>query len=187
MKIILVLLLFSFLQPGFAAEYHVDRDQKNEVKFISDAPVEDFEGVTPDIDGYMIRRGDTPINDNEFYFQVELNTLDTGIGLRNRHMRDNYLETDKYPRAIFSGSVFEIDTLDTQNYRIHAKGVFALHGVEKPLEVKVMVEENEQNLFVTSQFDIHLKDFDIKVPKLMFVKISEVIDVRLAFHMKRVL
>ncbi len=164
----------------------MDKDQKNEVRFISDAPVKDFEGITSDIDGYMIWRGDTPINDNEFYFQVELNTLDTGIGLRNRHMRDDYLETDKYPRAIFSGTVSKIDTLDTQNYRIHAKGVFVLHGVEKPFDVEVLVEENGQNLLVSSQFDIHLKDFDIKVPKLMFVKISQVINVQLAFHMKSI-
>ncbi|MBK9304990.1 MAG: YceI family protein [bacterium] len=35
---------------------------------------------------------------------VDLAALDTGIGLRNRHMRENHLETDRFPQAVFRGA-----------------------------------------------------------------------------------
>jgi polyisoprenoid-binding protein YceI len=91
-------LLFLF-QFGYciSAEYHVDRKGQNLVKFISDAPLDNFEGTTDNVDGYIVWDGDNPVNNSEFHFEAELSTLDTGIGLRNRHMRENYLETDKYP------------------------------------------------------------------------------------------
>ena len=40
-----------------AGEYHVDKERENQVKFISDAPLEDFEGVTDKIDGYIFWEG----------------------------------------------------------------------------------------------------------------------------------
>ncbi|MBN1998224.1 YceI family protein, partial [candidate division KSB1 bacterium] len=96
-----VLLLYSLCAA--AAEFQVDKTQERKVRFISDAPAEDFDGVTEDIDGYALFDEKNPSGENEFYFQVQLNSLDTGIGLRNRHMRDNYLETKKYPVAEFKG------------------------------------------------------------------------------------
>lgn len=37
--------------------------------------------------------------------EVDLNSCDTGINLRNEHMRTKYLETGKYPRALLHGSL----------------------------------------------------------------------------------
>ncbi len=81
------LILICFLQIGFAAEYQVDKSQKNLVKFISDAPMEDFEGVTDKIDGYLFFEGDNLLQGSEMYFEVDLNSLDTGIGLRLQKAR----------------------------------------------------------------------------------------------------
>ena len=72
----------------------MDLKAKNLVAFISDAPIEDIEGVTSAIDGYVIWSGDSLTLDanyesSEVYFEVELAGLKTGIGLRDSHLRDN--------------------------------------------------------------------------------------------------
>ena len=88
---------------------NVDKSAENMVKFISDAPIEDFEGVTSSIDGYLFWEGDDLLNQSELYFEVDLNTVDTGIGLRNRHMRENYLHTDKFPKTHFTAKLIKAD------------------------------------------------------------------------------
>ena len=85
----------------------MNRDHDNLVRFISQAPIEDFDGVTDRIDGYVLLDGlrfesSAGGPETEFYLEVELASLDTGIGLRNRHMRENYLEVEEYPYATFS-------------------------------------------------------------------------------------
>ncbi|MBN2000909.1 YceI family protein, partial [candidate division KSB1 bacterium] len=113
--------------------------------------------------------------------------LDTGIGLRNRHMRDNYLETKKYPVAEFKGMVVQVDSLNNAAFSVRTKGSFKLHGVEKTLEIYGVVTLNESGKYtINSQFEIKLQDYNIKVPQLMFLKINEIIKLEISFSLVKV-
>jgi polyisoprenoid-binding protein YceI len=194
MRIRLVLLwvgLATALIPAqsiLALDLQLDRNAAHNVTFISDAPVEDIEGVTSAIDGYVSWTGDslasgTRYDSSEFYFEVELNGLETGIGLRDRHMRENYLETEKFPYASFSGSIAGVEVAgDTSLVRI--AGTFLLHGEEQAMTLVCKVRPDEMSYHVTTQFEIRLPDFKIEVPSLMFLKISEVIAVKIDFYLK---
>ncbi len=188
----MILMTLGFLAGvASAAEYHVDRDQENLVKFISDAPLEDFEGVTDRIDGYVLWKGeDSLVNadfaSSQFYFEVELDGLDTGIGLRNRHMRERYLETKKFPFTHYSGSVLSVKKIEPDTYKISTRGVFYIHNVEKEINIEGTAREIGGDFEVSCAFELKLSDFDIEIPKLMFLKIDEVIKVELDFHLKKV-
>lgn len=191
-SLISVVLSLSFVNLN-AVEYDVDRDQKNSVKFISDAPIEDFEGVTESIDGYVLWEGDSlkvdaDYSNSEFYFEVDLESLDTGIGLRNRHMRENYLETDEYRYASYKGKLTNVamnpDSLYA--YSIISEGIFSVHGVDKNIKVMSKVYMADSGYKVTSEFEIKLSDYDIEIPSLMFMKIDETIQIFLDFHLKKI-
>lgn len=188
MKIILSILTLTALSAA-AAEYHVDLSAKNQVKFISDAPIEDFEGVTDRIDGYVLWQGDSLREGNaypesELYFEVELKSLDTGIGLRNRHMRENYLETDKFPFARYKGRITEVKKSLSGGFIVVSEGNFEVHGVSKAMTTVAEVTGNGKSYHVTSQFSVKLPDHQIDVPSLMFLKISEIIQLELDFYLK---
>lgn len=168
----------------YATEYNVDKSQKNIVKFISDAPIEDFEGITELIDGYVYWEGDDMLNDNQVYFEVDLNTIDTGIGLRNRHMRENYLETDKFRYATFKGKFTNIKKLSEGEYDVEVLGSMSIHGVTRQQVIKGKIIKSQNRLRIKSQFNISLPDYKIEIPKFMFLKINEVMDMRLDFFMK---
>ncbi len=181
-----IILFFCYV---YASEYNVDRDQANEVKFISDAPFEDFEGITSQIDGYVFwkdERFDENIDKaaSRLYFEVELATMKTGIGMRDRDMREDYLETDKYPRAVYDAKIIAIDPLGNNSYRVTAEGDFSIHGVSQPREIIATVEMEQNDFHVVSAFTVNLKDHNIKVPKLLFLRIGEVIKIELDFHLK---
>ncbi len=173
-----------------AEEWQVDLEKPRLAKFISRAPLEEFEGVTEAIDGYLYWEGDSLFANNEFYFEVDLNTIDTGIGLRNRHMREKYLHTDRWPVASYRGqidSVDQIDSLEVPVYRVHTRGTFHVHGVERPLSVVATLVQIAPDVFqVTAAFQIELPDFNIEIPRIMFFKLSKVIRIKVQFHLKQV-
>ncbi len=185
-----VLVVYS-VSMSLAAEYHVDVDRENMVKFLSDAPIEDFEGVTSRIDGYVLwddEALDTTVGktgSSEFYFEVPLETLDTGIGLRNRHMRDNYLETKEYPYATYQGTITSVVVGDSSAYDIALEGVFKVHGIEKTRQIKAHVDPAGDGFRVRCDFDVLLSDHNIDIPKLMFMKIDERMELTLDFYLRK--
>lgn len=190
-SLILLGLLFQSGGNTLAAEYHLNRDKTNLVKFISEAPIENFEGVTDKIDGYVLWEGagfgvDSNFTNSEIYFEVELAGLDTGIGLRNRHMRDNYLETDLFPYASYKGRITAV-VLDSANYyTVKSEGIFSIHGIERALSISALVSTIDTNLRVYCEFDIKLTDYNIDIPSLMFLKINETIHLVLDYYLKEI-
>jgi len=174
-----------------AQEFQVDLGRENRVRFVSDAPLDDFEGITSRIDGFLFLAGEglagvTDLNASEFYFEVDLASLDTGIGLRNRHMRDNYLETDKYPFAIFSGRVTRLDRVGEGRFQATTRGTLGIHGIERDREILCTGESYGPALRVRCSFEVALPDHEIPIPKLMFMKINEVMALDLDFFLSPV-
>ncbi len=182
------LFVFILLITGvvFCGEYHVDKDKKNMVKFISDAPIEDFEGVTDQIDGYLFWSNSDLKNNSEIYFEVDLNSLDTGIGLRNRHMRENYLETDQYPITHFKGKIVSHTVQNDTLTSVEADGNIFIHGIEKPLKVTGELIKKTNGYRIKSNFIVKLSDFQIDIPSIMFYKIDENMDLNLDFYVKEI-
>ncbi len=182
-QFILSILILSVIVYG--QEYQVDKAAENSVKFISDAPIEDFEGITDKIDGYLYLPPDNDPESSEIYFEVDLRTLDTGIGLRNQHMRENYLETDKYPYAVFEGKVESLSSEDDTIY-VEIEGKMKIHGTTKDFPISGKMIKTQKGFFVTSLFDVKLTDFNIDVPKFMFLKIDETMKLEVKFYLKEV-
>ena len=185
MKYIVLFLLLSGVVAAQGVEYHVDTKAKNVVKFISDAPVEDFEGVTNNIDGYLKHQGDAVTEKSELYFEVDLRTLDTGIGLRNRHMREDYLHTDKYPFAKYSGRITGVSEAGGKT-TVSVKGSMDIHGVKKNLDITATLTKTATGMQAKSSFEVKLTDHKIEVPKFMFLKINEIMQLQLDFQLKKV-
>jgi len=183
------LLLFAAMHLPWgwsqATEIQVDKSQKNLVRFISDAPIEDFDGTTNKIDGYAIWEGNEPLQKSEIYLEVDLASIDTGIGLRNRHMREHYLETDKYPRAEYSGKLTKAEKQSDTVYKVATEGKMTIHGVENPFAAEGTVTVDGMLFRVQVSFPIKLSDYKIKIPKIMFYKIDETMDLQLNFYLRQ--
>ncbi len=180
-------LLSTVAQAG-AQEYHVDREADNRVTFVSRAAIEEFEGVTDRIDGYVLLGQErlsagSVRSETEFYFEVDLASLDTGISLRNRHMRDNYLEVAEFPYAALDGSIATVSET-AEGFRIEAIGRMAIHGVEQVVSVPCEVTEEGSGYRARCALQVLLSDYDIEIPRVMFLKLANEIQLRLDFHLK---
>ena len=77
----------------------VAKDPKNVIQFTSQATLETVVGKTSVVTGHVDLNLDSVAATTDGGFSVDLNTLDTGIGMRNNDMRKDFLETAKFPQC----------------------------------------------------------------------------------------
>jgi len=166
----------------------VPGDTRNSVQFTSDAPMEKVVGKTHDVTGTLeLNLAELAVT-NSGTFEVDLRTLDTGIGLRNRHMRENHLETDKYPKATFTLQRFlSVDrpTLGPgETANVVAEGELMLHGVTKVYQMPVrLTYAKSDQVTVSAAFVVKLADHGIRRPELLFMRLAEDQTLEVSFTM----
>lgn len=170
-----------------AGEWHVEKSSKNKVVFNSSTTLLDFSGTTDAIDGYYYCEGDTLFGANqELYFEVQLETFDTGISKRDRDMREDVLETEKHPLATFKGNMLSVKRTG-DGYDVISEGEMSLHGHTKKMTIVARIVGEGDDLTITSKFSVMLKDYEISAPSLLaFVKVADEIKIDLNCNLKKV-
>ena len=166
--------------PSFAASQEwrvVPGADGTEVVFESKAPMESFEGKTKQLDG-RIALDPAALGDSIIVsVAVDLASLDTGIALRNQHMRENHLETETFPKATFTGARlagFPSTLSAGKTVKGKAHGTFDLHGVSRPVEVEAeLTLRPDGKLAVRATFEVFLEDYEIDRPKFLMLKLDE--------------
>tara|TARA_B110000263_G_scaffold218387_1_gene205002 strand:- start:1135 stop:1755 length:621 start_codon:yes stop_codon:yes gene_type:complete len=174
-------------QQGYRIKLEADRL----VRFTSSASIEEFDGVTDRLDGFValntdVLSAESGGDDTEFYFEVDLASIDTGIGLRNRHMRDNYLEVEDFPYAAFGGRIARAAPLNDGAFRITLQGTFGVHGVERDQAMTCDVSPDGVGYRVQCEFEVLLSDHDIEIPSVMFLKLNNEVQLTLDFSIEPV-
>ena len=176
-----LLALLICLPPAVeGGEWHVDREAEgNEVKYISTVAAFTFSGETDQIDGFIYWEGDSlSVENSRLHFEVNLASFDSGIGKRDRDMRD-VLDTDKWPKAVYKGELTELAAVDSTvtAFRVETRGTLSLHGVERAVGVPGLVVVEGERSRVEAAFSLKLADYGIEAPSLAaFVKVSQEID-----------
>lgn len=161
-----------------ARAYAIRSDGKNVAAFHLPDALEAIDGTTNDVTGTISADLANP-SASTVQIEVNLATLDTGLALRNRHMRERYVETGKYPHARFqSVSVSSPAAAVTANQPVEltVTGDFTMHGITKrvtaPVRVIVIPESDITRntrgpgdwIHATTTFKLKLSDFGIDVP-----------------------
>jgi hypothetical protein len=102
------------------------------------------------------------------------------------HFNENYVESDKYPKATFAGSCSgDMDLTKDGTYQVVIKGSLNLHGVTKNLETTAQLEVKKDQILGTSSFKLKPEDFQIKIPGIVRDKIERDISVRVRITWSR--
>ena len=138
--------------------------QNSKIEFYSYAPLEDIQAVNTESVGAI------DIESGEFIIKIPVNSFKFPNKLMQKHFNDSYLETDIYPECIFRGKINENS----------ASGEITLHGVTKKIEIPISKTINEENIIISTDFKILLKDHKIKIPRLLFQNIAEEIEIKVS-------
>lgn len=126
-------------------------------------------------------KGSVEVNKNLLSgtFEIDLNQLETGMKLRNDHMKDKYLEVKKFPTAklIIEDSqlpqVWTLETPELKNQKL--KGFIEMHGQKKPVVVECDI--NKSGL-VNAKFELKITDYKIDIPSFMGVTVADKVTVQ---------
>ena len=96
--------------------------------------------------------------------------------LMQEHFNENYLESDQFPNAIFKGKIQGWDG-GTGETEASATGTLEIHGVTQDVTITGTLSFMNDQITLETVFPIRLADYDIKIPKAVFYKIAEEVEV----------
>jgi hypothetical protein len=118
---------------------------------------------------------------------VDLSTLDSGIGLRNTHMRDNYLEVGKgegFRHAVLKDIVLTGDPA-TLSGETAFTATLLVHGVERPVRGDARLTRTGDGVRVEASFPVVLPDHEIPKPRYLGVGVRDQVQVKVRFQATR--
>lgn len=87
--------------------------------------------------------------------------------LMEEHFNADYIESAKYPKSIFKGSVTNISSINFNTdgvYKVSVSGSLSIHGITKTVSVPGTVTIKSGKILATSTFKIKVKDYNISIP-----------------------
>lgn len=123
-------------------------------------------------------------------FKVNLDEFTTGIELRDRHMKEKYLETAKYSEAWIEIEKIELpeDFLNVKKVysAVPFQGRMSLHGVEKPIKGVADIDTTKDLPSVSTEFKVLVSDFKIDVPTYLGIKVADEVTVKTRMNLNLV-
>jgi polyisoprenoid-binding protein YceI len=115
-------------------------------------------------------------------FAVLVKGFEFKSSLMQEHFNENYMESDKYPKAHFKGKIVDVGKVNFQKageYAAIVAGALTMHGVTKDIETKAVFKvAGEASVVSTASFAITLDDFNIAIPGLVKDKISKIAKIK---------
>jgi len=174
MRSLLAITVFSILLFGFTTrEDNVFNVSRGSIDFRSDAPLELIKASSSKLRGKF-----DPVR-KQFAFTVKVNSFEGfNSPLQKEHFNENYMESDKFPDANFSGRIIEdIDITKDGVYTIRAKGNLVVHGVSKERIIKSQLTISGKQINIQSNFTVLLNDHNILIPKVVHENLASEIKV----------
>ncbi len=166
--LIIVLCFFSFI----VSAQTLYSTNKGQVSFYSDAPLEDIEAINKGVAAII------NADNNEIAVQMRILDFEFPNKLMQEHFNENYLESEKYPTAVFKGKFKEsIDVKISGTYAATAEGTMTIHGVSRSVSIPGTIVSEGNQLKLDFKFPVTLEDYKVDIPTIVFKKIAQVVDV----------
>jgi polyisoprenoid-binding protein YceI len=172
MKPIFLVLFLAAIRPSVAyAQLYSTRS--GFVGFYSKTPLEDVRGENGQV--YAV----IDAGKKNVAFAALLKGFIFPKELMQEHFNENYVESDKYPKATFSGAYTGDVALDKDGvYKVAVKGGLTLHNITRTVETPATLEVRAGHLLGVAEFKVKPEDFNISIPSIVRDKIDKEITVK---------
>jgi hypothetical protein len=176
---LLFLLVLVMLSSSVSAQ-QLYKTEQGTAYFLSDAPLETIEAKSERLRGVIDPRS------NSFAFSIQIHSFEGfNSPLQREHFNENYLESKIYERATFSGKIIEeYDLTADGSYTVRAKGMLDIHGVEQERIIRSEVVTKDGVISLKAAFTVLLSEHDIRIPRIVYQKIAEEIQVEINAELK---
>lgn len=165
----------------------------NQAQFSSKAPLENIDGGTATVTGsFTLDLGNLEATTGKVV--VAVNTMQTGIALRDRHLQEkDWLDAESNPNITFdikklSGVQIVSSGGGKGIAKANAEGVFTLHGVGKAMTISIEITymekaPNDLVMIKVNDFPVSLKEHGVTGRKgIIGSKVSEIITIKATLY-----
>ncbi|MEO1448051.1 MAG: YceI family protein [Bacteroidota bacterium] len=167
------MLAFLSLAINLQAQKYLTRN--GNITFHSETPLETIEAAHNQVTSVL------DASNGQLAFSVLMKGFQFEKALMQEHFNEKYVESDKYPKATFKGSIQNLDEIDFNTdgtYTAKVSGEMTMHGKTHPVETVGTLEIKDGKIVAKSEFDLAVADYDIKIPSVVRDNIAKVIHVK---------
>ena len=173
-KVMLVLMISQLLAITCYGQLYMTKT--GETSFFSETPLENIAAVNKQVLVILNTAN------GELAIKMQQRSFHFPNKLMEEHFNENYMETEKFPAAVFTGKIKEpVDYSKDGNYAVQVDGIMDMHGVKQNRSIKGRIVISNGQITLLSDFDVKLADHKIEVPSLVITKIAESIAVKNKF------
>jgi len=177
LKLLVILLAVSC---NSFAQKNITRNGR--IRFYSETPMEKIEAINNQVNAAL------DISSGDFVFKVLIKSFEFERALMQEHFNENYMESDKFPNATFSGKIVNLKDINfgkDGSYPATVEGNLTIHGVTKKIKEKGTIDVKGNRIVTKAAFNIKPKDFNISIPGAVVAKIAESIEVNVDATLER--
>lgn len=148
------------------------------VTFFSSAPMEDITAENNQVLSIV------ETSSGKIAISILMKSFMFEKALMQEHFNENYVESDKYPKATFKGAILNFEKLKEAETKIDVKGVIFIHGKTKEIIVPANITRNKDSILLEGEFNLKVADFNIKIPSVVAKNIAKELKVTFQFNYK---
>lgn len=144
------------------------------ISFYSKSPMENIVAVNNKVMSVW------DVTSGQIEFAVLLKGFDFEKALMQEHFNENYVESDKYPKATFKGIIENskaISLTKDKETTVKVSGSLTLHGVTKPVNTTAIITVKSGVVSASASFSVVLAEYNISIPAVVADKINKAIAV----------
>ena len=174
MKNLVLLIVFVLMNVVFVNAQKVFT-KTGHISFYSDTPMEKIEGHN---------KSSTCVLDlatGNLEFGALIKGFQFEKALMQEHFNENYMESTKFPKAIFKGKIDDYKLIDlTKNGKTNVKvsGKLTIHGVTKDVTTNGIITVNSGKVDADAEFNVMVADYNISIPSLVKDQIARSVKVK---------
>ena len=180
MKTKLVLLVaFCFLSLSLFAQKQITKS--GTIEIFSETPLFTIEGVNQKVASII------NTSNGEFVASTLVRSFKFEEALVEEHFNENYIESHKFPKAVYKGKIVDFDKIDLSKdgtYDVVVVGKLTIHGTTNDIKEKGKITVKGGVISATSTFDVSLAGYKVKVEETYKDAIKDAITLRINFNYK---
>jgi len=172
MKKITLFLIFSLLVFSANAQKYMTKN--GFIGFFSHTPMEDIKADNNQVASVL------DITTGEMVFQALVKSFHFDRALMEEHFNENYMESEKFPKAIFKGKITNLSAVNftkTGLYDVTVEGDLTIHNVTNKISTKGTLEVVEGGINANAKFKVVPEDYKIEIPGVVREKINKDLEV----------
>jgi polyisoprenoid-binding protein YceI len=171
-KFLLLTALTLFVSVQLQAQKYMTRT--GHVWFYSETPMETIEAHNNQVTSML----DTETGD--MVFAVLMKSFQFEKALMQEHFNEKYVESDKYPKSSFKGSISNLDGINFTKdgtYSTTVQGNLSIHGVTQSVTTEGSLKVAGGKIEASALFQVMPEDYKIVIPKMVRDNIAKIMDI----------